>query len=93
MSFSTGDSDTALFSDKAFGLKDAIPAAGATAPPGVVQVTTDDQTLQAQLDPSLVNVNDETSKENNIEKHKTTYILRVGHLTPKNYKTTSISPG
>ena len=86
MSFSTGDSASALFSDKAFGMKDAKVAAGATAPTGVVEVTTDDQNLRPQLDPSLANVNDETSKENDVEEHKTTYILRLDRLVPATTK-------
>ena len=86
MSFSTGDSASALFSDTAFGMKNAKVASGATAPTGVVEVTTDDQNLQPQLDPSLVNVNDETSKENDVERHKTTYILRLDRLVPATTK-------
>lgn len=82
MSFSTGDSNSALFSDLAYGMKDAKVAAGATAPTGVVQVTSDDTDLQARLDPSLVNVNEETSKENDVVKHQRTYILRIDRLLP-----------
>lgn len=91
-SFSTGDSDTALFSDKAFGMKDAKVAAGATAPTGIVQVTSDDTGLQAQFDPYLVNTNDETSKENDVERHKITYTLRIDRLVPATKPTTADPP-
>ena len=80
MTFSSGDAASALFSDKAFDMKGAKVAAGATAPTGVVEISTADQTLQSQLDARCVNVFDEVSKENNVDKHKITYILRVDRL-------------